>query len=176
MPPVLAPALPRADTRLFSQCLSRTELTGLVRAIAADPHQWHSRLQLPDGEDRWWALLAASAHVDVWLLSWLPGQTTDLHDHGPSAASLTVVRGELNEIRVGPRARATTYRRRAGSVTWLAPGVIHDVAGAGKEPAVSIHAYSPPLREMNYYAPDAHDRLQIARTISTHEPEPEPAR
>jgi hypothetical protein len=38
---------------------------------------------------------------------------------------------------------------------------------------VSIHAYAPPLREMNYYLPDAHGQLQITRTVSTYEPEQE---
>jgi len=173
MPSVPASAWPRDDTRPVKQGLSRTELTGLVHAAAADTRLWLSRLQLPDGEGRWWALLATGDQVDLWLLSWLPGQATDLHDHGPSAASFTVLRGELTEIRVGPHGPTTTYRRRPDSVTWLAPGVIHDVGGAGDEPAVSIHAYSPPLREMNYYTPDAHDRLRVARTISTRQPEPE---
>jgi quercetin dioxygenase-like cupin family protein len=168
------PALPRAGARrAINPGLSRAELTCLVRAVAADTARWQSRLRLPGCDDRWWALLATSNDVDVWLLSWLPGQATDLHDHGSSAASFTVVRGQLSEIRVDPDGRATSYRRRPDSVTWLAPGVIHDVGGAGDEPAVSIHAYSPPLREMTYYARDAHDQLRVARTIGTHQPEPE---
>ena len=52
------------------------------------------------------ALAAALAAVDSrWLLSWLPGQGTGLHDHGGSAGAFAVVRGTLHE-RVGARADA----------------------------------------------------------------------
>src|SRR3712207_8332217 len=42
------------------------------------------------------------ARAQVWLLSWLPGQGTGLHDHGGSAGALAVVRGTLSEA-VGDR-------------------------------------------------------------------------
>ena len=151
--------------------LSMAELTLVVRSAAADARRWQSRLRLPDGNDRWWTLLSEDDHVDIWLLSWLPGQATDLHDHGPSAAAFTVVRGLLNELRLDRYGRAATYSRRPESTIWLAPGVVHDVSGAGVEPAVSIHAYSPPLREMNYYAPDPCGRLHRVRTVGGREPE-----
>ena len=151
--------------------LSLAELTSVVRSAAAETRRWQSRLQLPEGGNRWWMLLSKDDHVDIWLLSWLPGQATDLHDHGRSAAAFTVVGGRLSEVRLDERGRATTYSRRPDSMIWLAPGVVHDVSGAGVEPAVSIHAYSPPLREMNYYAPDRRGRLQVVRTVATQEPE-----
>jgi predicted metal-dependent enzyme (double-stranded beta helix superfamily) len=156
--------------------LSLSDLTALVRAAAADPEMWQSRLRLPTAADRWWTRLAADSHVDLWLLSWLPGHTTELHDHGSSAAAFTVVEGVLSERRLEGRGRPTHYDRRPGSVIWLAPAVIHDVSGAGNAPAVSIHAYSPPLREMNYYAPDQHGTPRVVRTVRTDQPEQEPAR
>jgi predicted metal-dependent enzyme (double-stranded beta helix superfamily) len=128
-------------------------------------------LRLPARDDRWWTLLSTDDHVDVWLLSWLPGQTTDLHDHGSCAAAFTVVRGLLSEVRVDGHGPATTNLHRPHSTTWLAPGVIHDVTGAGVNPSVSIHAYSPPLREMTYYAADPHGRLRAVRTVHTDQPE-----
>jgi predicted metal-dependent enzyme (double-stranded beta helix superfamily) len=67
-------------------------------------------LRLPDGKDRWWTLLSTNEDVDVWLLSWRPGQATDLHDHGSSAAAFTVIRGELNEVRIDPYGQATAAR------------------------------------------------------------------
>lgn len=151
--------------------LSLAELTSVVRSAAADTRRWQPRLHLPDGNDRWWTLLSKHDHVDIWLLSWLPGQATDLHDHGPSAAAFTVVRGQLGELRLDRRGRATTYSRRPDSMIWLAPGLVHDVSGAGVEPTVSIHAYSPPLREMNYYTADPRRRLHRVRTVGTHQPE-----
>lgn len=44
------------------------------------------------------------------------------------------------------------------------------MGGAGSAPAVSIHAYSPPLTRMTYYATDG-SGLPTARTVQTHEPE-----
>lgn len=149
------------------------ELMALVQAVAEAPAMWEPALQLPQGSDRWWTRLRANARYDLWLLSWLPGLGTDLHDHGDSAAAFAVVRGSLAEVRVDTRHRPRHYVRKAGSATWLAAGVIHDVTGAGREPAVSIHAYSPPLRDMNYYAYDGIGRLHHVRSVVSDVPEQE---
>jgi predicted metal-dependent enzyme (double-stranded beta helix superfamily) len=152
--------------------LSRSELSALLRRTTADSDVWLPRLQLPDGDRRWWTQLSADERVDVWLLSWLPGQNTELHDHGSSAAAFSVVRGLLAEVRIDAGHRRVTVPRPAGSTVWLAPGVIHDMCGAGIGPAVSIHAYSPPLTRMTYYATDC-TGLHTARTVQTNEPEQE---
>ncbi|MDT0263801.1 cupin domain-containing protein [Jatrophihabitans lederbergiae] len=109
-----------------------------------------------------------AADVDRWL-SRLPGHNTDLHDHGASAAAFTVVRGSLNEIRVDHSGVRSSHVRRSGSATSLTAGV----TGVGAEPAVSIHAYSPPLRAMNYYDPAT---LRVVRTVQSNAPEEELAR
>jgi predicted metal-dependent enzyme (double-stranded beta helix superfamily) len=115
--------------------------------------------------------LSANALVDVWLLSWLPGQATDLHDHGPSAAAFMIVRGELAEIRVDADGRFSRHRRAAGDITSVPPGLVNDVHGAGTGPAVSIHAYAPPLRRMTFYNRDAEGRLHAVRSVVTEQPE-----
>ena len=152
--------------------LDLADLTGLVREIGAAEDFWTRSLQLPSTEDRWWTRLWHDDDVDVWLLSWLPGHTTELHDHGNSAAAFAVVRGELRETRIEHK-RRVRFDRTVGQTTWVAPGVVHDVHGAGRGPAVSIHAYSPPLQRMNYY--DAHGR-HVLRSVATDEPEQELAR
>lgn len=50
----------------------------------------------------------------------------------------------------------------------MAPGVIHDVHGTGHRPAVSVHAYSPPLTCMNYYDPTG---TTLVRGVHTTEPD-----
>jgi hypothetical protein len=152
------------------------ELLRLVRTIADDPVTWEPIFELPDGSDRWWTRLYTGRRFDLWLLSWLPGGGTDLHDHGPSAAAFAVVRGALSEIRVDGRGRSRTYLRRSGSATALVPGVIHDVNGAGDGLSVSIHAYSPPLRGMSYYARDERGVPRHLRTAHTSSPEQETVR
>ena len=46
-------------------------------------------------ERRWWARLGLTEGVELWLLSWLPGQGTEPHDHGGSAGSFTVLTGTV---------------------------------------------------------------------------------
>lgn len=155
--------------------MSASELAELVRAIAADEQLWFPRLELPSAGERRWTRLAGDSSVDVWLLSWAPGHSTDLHDHGLSAAAFTVVRGRLSELRQRADGRLQAFRRDAGSVTTIAAGVAHDVHGAGSWPAVSIHAYSPPLREMNYYTLDSVGNLHRSGSVLTARPELESA-
>jgi predicted metal-dependent enzyme (double-stranded beta helix superfamily) len=152
--------------------LSRADLVRLVANVAAKEALWRPRVVLPSGTERWWTQLSTDPEVDVWLLSWVPGQATDLHDHGDSAAAFSVVQGILTELRLARPSQISYYRREPGSVAWVAPGVIHDVHGAGVEPAVSIHAYSPALQRMTYY--DAAGRA--VRTVRTSSPEEEKPR
>jgi mannose-6-phosphate isomerase-like protein (cupin superfamily) len=148
-----------------------SELLRIVRAIADDPGRWQPNVELPVDTDRWWTRMYAAERFDLWLLSWLPGGGTDLHDHGPSAAAFTVVSGVLSEICVDRNGRSRNYLRYPGSTTALGSGVIHDVNGAGTGPAVSIHAYSPPLRQMNFYARDARGIPRLVRAAQTKQPE-----
>jgi hypothetical protein len=152
-----------------------SDLISLLRSVAADENRWLPQLQFPHGTERWWTPLLGDADVDVWLLSWLPGHSTDLHDHGPSAAAFTVVRGRLGELRQRSDGRLHAITHRTGSITALAPGVLHDVHGSGRQPAVSIHAYSPPLREMNYYELDRSGGVRRTRSVRTSAPELESA-
>ena len=49
--------------------------------------------------DRWFTRLHGDDEVDVWLISWVPGHATELHDHGGSLGALTLLSGSLNEFR-----------------------------------------------------------------------------
>jgi hypothetical protein len=60
----------------------------------------------------------------------------------------------------------------SGQTQWLAPRAIHDVRNPFQEPAVSVHAYSPPLSAMTFYA-WRRDRLTPTRTVRSGAPEPE---
>ena len=84
----------------------------------------------------------------MWLLSWLPGQGTGLHDHGGSAGAFAVVRGTLHE-RVG--APEEIAGLSAGRVRHFGPHHVHQVSNTGTEAAVSVHVYTPRLTVMNTY-------------------------
>src|SRR6185312_12378511 len=49
--------------------------------------------------DRWFTRLHSDDELDVWLISWVPGETTELHDHGGSLGAMTLLSGALHEFR-----------------------------------------------------------------------------
>src|SRR5690242_18697555 len=44
-------------------------------------------------DERWYTRLAGDDELDIWLISWVPDKSTELHDHGGSLGALTVVSG-----------------------------------------------------------------------------------
>ncbi len=129
-----------------------------------------------DPDQRWHQRIYRDRRVDVWLISWLPTQGTQLHDHGGSSGSFTVLSGALTEAVVtggaGPGRHLRDHERRAGSTITFGPHYVHDVRNLGDAPAVSVHAYSAPLSSMTYYDL-AEGELRPITTLATDDPEPE---
>jgi hypothetical protein len=151
--------------------LRTAQLAAIVREVAADTASWRPLVQFGTTE-RWWTRLRADDDLDVWLLTWLTGTGTDLHDHGGSVAAFTVVEGVLNEVRAYRRGEPMTISTvRPNGVREVAADVVHDVSNPSRLPAISIHAYSPPLESMTFYdvLPSG---LRGRRTARTNEPEP----
>jgi hypothetical protein len=98
-----------------------------------------------DTEQRWWARLGLTDGVELWLLSWLPGQQTEPHDHGGAAGSFSMLQGELAEEYRYPRGPIRAQRHRAGSTIGFGAGHAHQMRNVSELPAASVHAYSPPL-------------------------------
>ena len=70
---------------------ARADLTSLALRIAHDPARWMPVVRF-DEQQRWYTRLVVADDHEVWLLSWLPGQRTEIHDHGDSAgANLALV-------------------------------------------------------------------------------------
>jgi quercetin dioxygenase-like cupin family protein len=89
--------------------------------------------------------------ANAWLICWNPGHDTGWHDHDDSAAAIAVLGGQLHEQRLrlaaGPAGRVFD----TGSRVFVPASAIHRVRHAGTSPALSIHAYSPPLRRTGAY-------------------------
>jgi quercetin dioxygenase-like cupin family protein len=112
---------------------------------------------------RWYQLLRGDDFVDVWLISWATSQAAELHDHAGSLGALTVVSGRLVEQRwTGTALRTRTLQ--AGRSAGFPLGHVHDVENRAVEPAVSVHAYSPPLTAMSYYNVTPDGRLRRTRS------------
>jgi quercetin dioxygenase-like cupin family protein len=106
------------------------DFVGLARSIAADRAQWAHLVQY-DTTSRWYHRLRTGPGYEVWLLSWVPGQGSGLHDHGLSSGVLTVLDGELTE-----RSEQASRSLAAGAQRVFAPGYVHEVVNDSLEPAV----------------------------------------
>jgi len=127
------------------------QLGAVTGAVAANRQLWED-LVVEDPDQRWYLPLHRSETCDVWLLAWLPGQDTDWHDHGGSSGSFCVADGVLLEqLRTGGGHRVRTRRLSASERIFFGPAHVHNVSHSGSSPAVSVHAYSPPLVTMTYY-------------------------
>jgi rhodanese-related sulfurtransferase/predicted metal-dependent enzyme (double-stranded beta helix superfamily) len=151
------------DSRLIQEIESElTAATGAARAISRTPEDLArivSEFVLSDGwidkvrlrtEQRWYERLYLGPDYDIWVISWLSGQSTGFHDHGGSSGALVVATGILEEHRPGER----THVLHSGKPRAFGPDYAHDVRNASLAPAISIHAYSPPLNDMNEYELD----------------------
>lgn len=101
---------------------------------------------------RWWARLGMTSGVELWLLSWLPGQRTGPHDHGGAAGSFTILLGELAESYRYPGGPVRALNHTVGAGIGFGAGRAHDLGNDAAVPAASVHAYSPPLVPTRAYA------------------------
>ena len=101
-----------------------------------------------DGEGSF-ELLWRDAHSEGWLNQWWESRDTGFHDHGGSCVGVHVLEGRVQSesLVVGGPRRVREYK---GGESFSAPARgIHRV---DHEPgAVTIHVYSPPLRELGHY-------------------------
>jgi len=82
----------------------------IALSLAERRDLWKPRVRFT--ESRFYLRLAAGPGWEAWLLTWAPGQSTGLHDHGGSAGAIVVLAGELDESVLVPR--ASVARRPAG--------------------------------------------------------------
>ena len=117
----------------------------VARKFAAQRDRWAHLLRY-DPDQRFSVLVERTEDPaqEVWLMSWLPGQHTDLHDHGGSTGAFTVVSGQLAELvaTVGPAGPVEVLHPvRAGQTRVFGPRHVHQVSNPGPDPAVTLHVY-----------------------------------
>ncbi|MEP7179302.1 MAG: cysteine dioxygenase family protein [Pseudonocardiales bacterium] len=140
--------------RIRSHALNAIELIEFTRNVADDVTRGKYPLIEYDAETRWHQRIYRDAAVDVWLISWMPSQGTQLDDHGGSAGSFTVVSGELAEAVYDPTDHGSDTRggelqehtRTAGCSVGFDVQYVHDVRNLSLAPAVSVHAGCLPRR------------------------------
>ena len=126
------------------------ELESLVRDLMARPEEWRARVSHDPGQRRY-ELLVRDDDVEVWLICWMEDHDTGFHDHDLSSGAVGVVAGAVREDRLVLGGGTATRVARAGDSFTFTAADIHRVVHAGEAPAVTLHAYSPPLWRMGAY-------------------------
>jgi Cysteine dioxygenase type I len=151
--------------------LDREALRRLVGDLAVRPEVWRPLVTV-DAERRRFEQLWRDEHVDVWVISWMHGHDTGFHDHDVSQGAIAVVAGALLEERLVLGGPPLECRHLAGAVFDFDAAHVHRMRQDSPEPAVSIHAYSPPLWRMGTYAVGADGTLRRASISSAEELRP----
>ncbi len=162
------------------------DLLHVTGRVADEVCSGRYRALLPPGgvpaDERWFARIDGDEEVDIWLISWVPGRATELHDHGGSLGALTLLSGSLDEFR-WDGVDLRRHRLSAGDQAAFPLGWVHDVVWAPSsgsaptgptgrtEPTLSVHAYSPPLTAMSYYQITGRNTLHRQRTVLADQPE-----
>jgi predicted metal-dependent enzyme (double-stranded beta helix superfamily) len=133
--------------------MSDADLRALVTRLAADDSSWRHLVRHTPSQ-RTYEQVLLNGDVGVWLICWMDDHDTGFHDHDVSSGAVAVVEGLLLEerMRVGRDPVARVYS--PGEVFVFRSSDIHRMAHAGGGPAISLHAYSPPLNRMGAYAVD----------------------
>jgi predicted metal-dependent enzyme (double-stranded beta helix superfamily) len=132
----------------------RLDHLAIAAQYAAVPDRWPFAPRF-NPVDRWYHRLAVAEDHEVWLLTWLPGQGTEWHDHGGSAGAFLIFGGTLTEDAVAgePGAPLRVAARELGEGAGRRFGArhIHRITNRSTRPAISIHVYGPALTAMTRY-------------------------
>ena len=143
------------------------DLHALARSFGGDEAAWAPFVR-HDAERRSFHKLLDGDAATVWLICWMPGHDTGLHDHDGSSGAVHVVAGAVLEQRLLASGAPESRLVLAGGHFDFGPDTVHRVRHAGSAPAVTIHAYSPPLRGMGAYSADPDGvlrRRQVAEDV-----------
>ena len=130
--------------------LERDELRDVVLRLAAQPELWREFVR-HDDVARNYEQLIRDQHLTVWLNCWSVDHDTGFHDHDMSSGAVTVVEGLVREDRLRLGGEPATALYKPGEVFTFDGSDIHRVLHGGGPPAVTLHAYSPPLGRMGAY-------------------------
>ena len=130
--------------------LPRDQLERFVAELAATPERWQQFVRHHDG-GRVYEQIWDAEDVNAWVICWSEDQDTGFHDHDDSAAAILVIDGSVREERLRLGAAPEARVGGPGETLFVSPTAIHRVLHAGGGPAVTIHAYSPPLARTGAY-------------------------
>jgi mannose-6-phosphate isomerase-like protein (cupin superfamily) len=148
-------------------------LERFVERLAAAPELWRG-LVSHSADGRVYEQIWDDELVNAWVICWSERQDTGFHDHDHSEAAITVVEGHICEERLRLGGEPGSRTLGAGRTVTVPATAIHRVLHAGVEPAVTIHAYSPPLTRTGAYRIGSGGELERAPVSYEQELRAEP--
>jgi predicted metal-dependent enzyme (double-stranded beta helix superfamily) len=143
----------KAVPRPRGRDLSAPELQSFAEELAHRPELWIDLIR-HDSSQRVYEELLSEAHLTAWLICWMDDHDTGFHDHDLSAGAVAVLGGEVREERLAIEGPPRKRTFGAGASFHFSAADIHRVRHVGKNPAVTLHVYSPPLLRMGAYVVD----------------------
>ncbi|HTX30966.1 MAG TPA: cysteine dioxygenase family protein [Solirubrobacteraceae bacterium] len=147
--------------------LTPKQLERFVEALASSHARWEHLVRHAD-DVRVYEQIWDDEVVNAWLICWSEDQDTGFHDHDESTAAIAVISGQVREDRLRLGSPPTSQVIPAGSSFTVPPEAIHRVLHSGSSPAVTIHAYSPPLVRSGAYRTGEHGEL-LREVVSTED-------
>jgi predicted metal-dependent enzyme (double-stranded beta helix superfamily) len=151
--------------RPLGRDLSGPELQAFVSELAERPELWVDLVKHDASQRVYEQLLSDDEHVTAWLICWMDDHDTGFHDHDVSAGAVAVVSGAVCEERLTIDGPPRGHVFPVGGSFHFSPADIHRVRHAGSGPAVTLHAYSPPLVRMGAYVIGG-DRVLVRHPMS----------
>lgn len=153
--------------RPHRRSLSGVELESYVNELGERPELW-IELVKHDRTQRVYEELFSDEYLTAWLICWMNDHDTGFHDHDISSGAVAVVSGSVREERLTLEGPPSNSVVKAGESFHFSAADIHRVRHAGGPPAVTLHAYSPPLLSMGAYVVGGDGRLE-RRTVPSSE-------
>jgi quercetin dioxygenase-like cupin family protein len=154
--------------------LTLGQLELFVAALAQTPERWGHHVR-HENDARVYEQIWDDEEVNAWVICWSEDQDTGFHDHDESGAAVAVISGRVREDRLTLGAAPLAHEIGAGETFTVPPVAIHRVLHAGDGPAVTLHAYSPPLTRTGAYRIGPDGELERESLPSEAELRGEPA-
>ena len=130
--------------------LTPSELERFVADLAASPDRW-THLVRHASDVRVFEQIWDDDEVNAWVICRSEDQDTGFHDHDESGAAIAVISGQVREDRLRLSGAPHSRTFGPGEIFTVPAVAIHRVLHSGEAPAVTLHAYSPPLARTGAY-------------------------
>lgn len=89
-------------------------------------------------------LVYSNKNYDMYIMTWLPNQTTDFHNHSENGCLMKILSGNLTENMINNNNIKQVTVLKKNDVTYIDDLIgIHKISNNSDNVCVSLHIYSP---------------------------------